>query len=237
MQHGESTFKEGFEGGAVEVADGELGAVVENDGARAGGADPGQVDQVGTVDPEETVGRELLGEAAKAVEDDERFRSVGQMDLDILAHALDIPDRVRRDENRPTVGPEGQDFHLGRGCTHHLKPLLQPFHGSEEFIEAERLQEIVDGIDPESFQGEFRISRCKDEQGRPLQGPHEIESGKVRHIDVHQHCVGLVQKWDGCRRAMAGCESLEERHFRDIHLQLPESQRLIIYEKNAYHSS
>ena len=106
MQHGKSAFENGLDGGTVEVADRELGSVVEGDGGRADGADVGEVDQIGTVDPQEAVGRQLFRETAETVEDDERLRGVGQVYLNVLAHAFNVADFVRRDKDSSAIRPE-----------------------------------------------------------------------------------------------------------------------------------
>ena len=161
------------------------------------------------------------------------------MNLDILAPAFNIDNLSGIDADGAIIGLDMQDrigFLSGKS-RFHLQLFAQFPAGRFEFLETERLQQIIHRIDPESLHGELRI-RCRKDHGRRMrQRLDEIHSAQVRHIDIQKDSLGLLQIGFRLIGAAAGGHQFQERHLRDIHFQLAQGKRFVVYGNNSDHEA
>ena len=224
--------------GTVAVADGDALAGGHQDHSGADFGDFGEVDDVGAVDADETGSGEFLKESGETHQDDLRHLLAGEVDLQVLAHSLDIDYVGDLDFYNFVVGFEEHEIagggRSGTGGLNHLETGAQFLGGGDELAQGKRFEEIVHGIHLETFDGIFRIGGGEDHEGRTLQSLDQVHSGKVGHIYVQEHSVHLVgfQDLTSLESAGAGGRQREERHLGDVLFKLAESQRLIIHSNN-----
>ena len=109
--------------------------------------------------------------------------------------------------------------------------------GCFKFLETERFQQVVHGIDPEPFHGILRIGRREDNGGRMRQRLDEIHPAEIRHVDVQEERIGLRDIGRRHRGAAAGSHQLQERDLGHVHFQLAQGQRLIVYGYDPDHDA
>ena len=126
---------------------------------------------------------------------------------------------------------------LCRKCRLHLQVLPQFLAGCEELVETEWFEQIVNGIYTESLDGIFRICGREYHGRRVREGLDEIHARKIRHVDVEEHGVGCIQM-RSCRRGAAACGyERQERDLRDVHFELPQRKRLVVYGYDSDHDN
>ena len=97
------------------------------------------------MDAHELPVRQLLYEVLQAIQHDNRGLCIRQMNLDVFAPSLHIYNLADLNIDSPVIGLEVQGglSCLGRECRLHFQMFAQFFAGSLEFLETERLRQII----------------------------------------------------------------------------------------------
>ena len=112
----------------------------------------------------------------------------------------------RRGYGAPLVGRKGD------------QPFFQTVCRPHEVLQAERFEQVVDGIDTEAFDGVFRVGGGEDDERRYGERLDEVHAVEVGHVDVAEDGINrlTVQHVDGFDGTLTLCYQLQERHFPDI---------------------
>ena len=161
-----------------------------------------------------------------------------KVNLQVFAHALDVADVADGDAHHAVVGLDedgavglhGAALLLGRVRVAQVVLLLYLHRGTQEVVHAERLQQVVDGVDLVALDGIFRVGGGEDDERRGCQLAHEVHAAEVGHIDVAEDGVHHVVLHDlaclECAAALA-CQ-FEKRHFADVGDELAQGQGLVV---------
>src|SRR5579859_7540610 len=148
--------------------------------------------------------------------------NIGEEDLD--KGIVDIHEEVFRGGGGPGRGPE-------------LVQFLRLVAGLHEPVEANRLYQIVDDIEVETFRRELFVGCDDDDHGSFGQALDELQSRQSGHLDVHEQQVDgvLLQGPGGFEGIATSGHEFQERHLADIVRQQAKGQRLIIDCDTADH--
>ena len=204
-----------------------------------------QADDIGAVHAHEAARREPVLQRLEAHQHDQRGRGIRQPDLGVLAHPLDITDIpyahahgpvVRLEEERVVLRRDGRRGRRSRGLAR-SQALPQFLRRRQEIRQSEGLEQVVYGIDPETFHRKLGVRGREYHQGRVGERTHEIHPGDVRHVDIQEHRIHrLLAEHAPCLHgAVAGRHQFQVGNLGDIHFQLLERQRLIVYGQDSDH--
>ena len=119
-------------------------------------------------------------------------------------------------------------------CGNQLFCLL---HSLQKLSITERLQEVVNGIEPESFKGILLISRCEDHLRTPGNYPCQLGASQVRHLDVKEHQVNIARLNEGhcLNRVVESPGQFQRGSLFNIAFHKLQCKRLIVYGNNPCH--
>ena len=110
------------------------------------------------------------------------------------------------------------------------KPIFQTVGGAAELIEAEGLEQVVDGIDLEALDSILGVGGREDDERRYRKRLHEIHAVEVGHVDVAEDGIdGLtVEDVLGLEGTLALGDELQKRNLADVCDELLQSQGLVV---------
>ena len=114
--------------------------------------------------------------------------------------------------------------------------LLQiAFDRSEEAVEGDRFEQVVDNVEVEGVQRVFPVGRCEDGMRGVAQAFEEVESGELGHADVEEEEVDglVVENFQGFYGIGAYSADLEEGQLPDMFLQQLYGERFVVNEQAA----
>ena len=185
-------------------------------------------------------GWEILFHLLHREEGDEGLGLAFKVDLQILAHTLDIADVGNGYLDNFVVGldEDGVIFfgirlgHLGYRNSNRrgLQSFLEAIGCTTEIIEAEGLEQIVDGIHLEALNGILGVSCGEDDEGRGCKRLDEVHAVKVGHVDVAEDGIHrfAIQELFGLEGTLALAYELEKRNFLYVTDELLERQGLVV---------
>ena len=166
---------------------------------------------------------------------------VFDVDLQILAHAFHIADVANVDANRLVVGLEEHRVAVklvdddARFLRHRsvlqFVAMLHLLGSPLKVLQAERLEQIVDGIHLEALDGILRVGRGEHDKGRSLHLLDKLHTVEVGHVDVDEDGIDylLIHDLLGLQSALAGSHQFEVRYLLYVCGQLAQCQWLIVY--------
>ena len=190
----------GVEGGAVGVGDGDEAAGDEDVAVAGDGVDLVESDDEGTVDPHETVSRQLVFHRFHRIVGHERLRLRSQVQQHIVFHSFHVADirdvdfphlPVDLHEERLTIG-RGPDSHRRRrrSCRllpfHQREPLLRLADGLQEFLVANGLEQEIKRRDFIALEGVLLECGRKDDARLRRNHAREREPVKIGHLDIEE---------------------------------------------------
>ena len=158
------------------------------------------------------------------------------MQLQVFRHALYVADIGDTDLYHAVVGLD-KDGRLSLGPDSGGTLLFYPVRRPHKVLQAEGLQQVVNGIDLEALDSIFGVGGGKYDEGRGSQRLDELHAIEVGHVDVAENDVdGLtVEHVDGLEGTLAlGCQ-LKEWHLINIGDELLQGQRLVVDGDDSYH--
>src|SRR5208283_1299795 len=160
--------------------------------------DPGGVDDLAPVGPEEELGIQPL---LHRVEGSEELRlGVAEVDARVVALALEEPDLAHLDEPAPVPVAHKHPvprLELAGGflpAGRRLEP-WKALHGGGEPCRVDGLEKVVERIELEGLHRELVVGRREDHvRHRGLEGLEELHPGLARHLHVEEEDVGLERR-------------------------------------------
>ena len=182
----------------------------------------------------------MFCQALEAVEHHQGRILTVQVDFDVFAHSLYIADPVHLYGHGLVIGLEAENLLLRlrrRGLAAGFHDVAHFVGLFPEFRQAEGLHQIAHGVDPEAFQGIFGIGGGENHERRLLQRAHELQSGDIRHIDIHEEDIGRGNIAGGLPGRCTGGQHLQIRQLGCIQFQLAQGQGFVVQKKGFNHTA
>ena len=197
------------------------------------------MDDKRTVHPDETVGRQGFLDSLHAHQRHHGSPVFG-MYLYVIFHAFDIQDLIEAQLHHLVFGLDEKSL---RGSALGNRPLLfavlkpEPtlrfVGGPQELGITDRFEQVIQRIDPESFQ-RVLFKRCRKNHPRLRSDhPRKLQPVELRHLDIQKNQVDLFALQNGQRFDRTGTRSrkMQERRLLYITRQQVPRQRFIVHDK------
>lgn len=242
---------------AVAAAEGEAGAVAEDDAVFAVKEgleflDPLEVDDGGAADAEEAVGGEAGLEGGHGLAEEVAFGA--DVEADVVIGGFDPIDFVHAEEEDasfgfddeavggPVFGAEvgeqvGEVLVEGFGLAG-ADAIEGALEGGLEALAVEGFEEVIDGVDFEGFEGEAVVGGDEDDDGEgvEVEGLEDGEAIELGHLDIEEDEVGLVlfDEGDGFATVAGFADDLEVRGGFEEGAEALAGERFVIDEDGPY---
>lgn len=209
-------FKKGV---AIGFGDGEVGGADE-DAVTLDHGDFVQVDDVGAVDAEEGEGEGSF-EVLHAEWGDHGGGLGGEMYFHVVLHAFDVEDVAEGEAYQFASGADEEVvFVVGRcrGGVLLFDAVERFLGGAQEFGVADGFEQVVDGIDLESFHGVLFEGGSEDNLHAVANQAGESQPVEFRHLDVEEYEVDVlfVQAFQGFDGIGVSGLQVQERGASDV---------------------
>ena len=171
------------------------------------------------------------------------MRFVLDVDLHVVFQPLDIENPLQLDLPQPVFGldKDAPQVVVGRsGTAFQFEPFEGLLRRGQKIGVADRFEQVIHGIDPESFDGIAAESRGEDHARVGGEHPRELHAVQPRHLNIAEKQIDrtVAQHAEGRDAAAERALQLQKGGLPDVRLHQFHGQRLVVdYRAAQFHSS